>query len=170
VAVWEALAEALKQPNILIAEYERRLSDLGSADAIEREQKQLSLAQKRLAVQEDRITEAYVNEAMELNRYKIEMEKLRERRGGLANMQNQMLRKAAQEQDANAGLRYLKNFCDRVSQSLENLTYEDRQKLLLLVVERITVEDNRVRIETIIPPNQGVQLRTRRTEPVEGQP
>ena len=169
VAVWDAVAEALKQPNILIAEYERRFSDLGSADAIEREQKQLSLAQKRLAVQEDRITEAYVNEAMELNRYKIEMEKLRERRGGLANMQNQMLRKATQEQDANAGLRYLKNFCDRVSQSLENLTYEDRQKLLRLVVERITVEDNRVRIETIIPPNQGVQLRTRRPEPVEGQ-
>ena len=168
-AVWEAVAEALKQPHILIAEYERRLSDLGSVDAIERERKQLSLALKRLAVQEDRITEAYLNEAMEIDRYKIEMEKLRQRRGGLEERDSQQVRRSKQEQSANAGLRYLNDFCQRVSNGLESLSFEDRQKLLRLVVERITVEDNRVRIETIIPPDKDVQLRTRRPEPVEGQ-
>ena len=105
---------------------------------------------------------------MELNRYKYEMGKLRERRSGLEELENKLRQRAKQEQDAKAGLRYLEEFCDRVSEGLESLNFEDRQKLLRLVVERITVEDNRVRIETIIPPDQDVLLRTRPPEPVEG--
>ena len=162
------MTEALEQPHVLMAEYERRLRDIGSVDVIEQERKQLSLELKRLAVQEDRVTEAYVSEAMELDRYKIEMDKLREGRNGLEELENQLGQRASQEQDAKAGLRYLQEFCNRVSEGLGNLNFEDRQKLLRLVVERITVEDNRVRIETIIPPDHDVQLRTRRPELVEG--
>ena len=167
-AVWEAVAEALEQPQVLMAEYERRLSDLGSVDVIEQERNQLSLELKRLVVQEDRVTEAYIKEAMELNRYKYEMGKLGERRSGLEKLENQLGQRAKQEQDAKAGVRYLEEFCDRVSEGLESINFEDRQKLLRLVVERITVEDNMVRIETIIPPDQDMQLRTRRPELVEG--
>ena len=38
--------------------------------------KQLAVALKRVQAQEDRITDAYINEAMDLNRYKAEMDKL----------------------------------------------------------------------------------------------
>ena len=38
-----------------------------------------------------------------------------------------------------------------MSEGLEGINFEDRRKLLRLVVERITVEDNMVVIETIIP-------------------
>ena len=40
----------------------------------------MALALKRVKAQKDRITDAHVNEAMELDRYKAEMEKLRVRR------------------------------------------------------------------------------------------
>ena len=56
-----------------MAEYESRLSDLGTVDVIEQERKQLSPALKRLTIQEDRVTEAYLNEALEIDRFKIEM-------------------------------------------------------------------------------------------------
>ena len=79
------------------------------------------------------------------------MGKLGERRSGLEELENQLGQRAEQEQDAKAGARYLEEFCDRVSEGLESINFEDRQKLLRLVVERITVEDNMVRIETIIP-------------------
>ena len=38
--------------------------------------KKLELAIKRVKVQEDRVTEAYVNQVMDLDRYKMEMNKL----------------------------------------------------------------------------------------------
>jgi hypothetical protein len=48
------------------------------------------------------------------------------------------------------------------------MTFSERQNLLRLLVERITVEGGQVKVGTIIPKgDDDVQLRTRRGEPVE---
>ena len=61
-----------------------------------------------------------------------------------------------------------KEFCHRISEGLDNMSFEERQELLRLVVDRVTVEDGTARIDTIIPgPNDGDKFRTRRGEPVE---
>ena len=49
------------------------------------------------------------------------------------------------------GAVHLERFCGEVVSGLDVLTFEERQKLLRLVVERTIVKDNRVRIETVIP-------------------
>ena len=76
-SVWTALTDALRRPEVLVAEYQRRLEESSSKNALEAERKQVALAKRRIKVQEDRVTDAYVNKAMELDRYKVEMEKLR---------------------------------------------------------------------------------------------
>ena len=59
-------------------------------------------------------------------------------------------------------------FCNQVAKGLEAMTFEERQQLLRLVVERITVEDGRVRVETIITTGQDdVKLCKHRGELVE---
>ena len=47
------------------------------------------------------------------------------------------------------------------------MTFEERRQLLHPVVERIIVENGRVRIDTIIPVPSDDKLRTRCGEPVE---
>ena len=65
--------------------------------------------------------------------------------------------------------RQLQTFCHRVSEGLDRMSFEERQELLRLVVDRITVEDESVRIKTVIPQGDDYsQLRTRHAEPVEG--
>ena len=168
-AVWHAVRDALRQPDVLIEEYQKRLAQAGTPDALEAEGKQVALALKRVKAQEDRITDAYVNEAMELDRYKAEMAKLRVRRHELEGAAKEIDRKECQEADSRTALVHLERFCRRVSEGLDAMTFEERQQLLRLVVERITVEDGRVRIETIIPTaDDDVQLRARHPEPVEG--
>ena len=131
-------------------------------------QKQVALSLKRLKVQEDRITDAYINEAMELDRYKVEMEKLRVRRRELERAAKDIERMEQQEANSRDALEHLERFCGRVSDGLAAMTFEERQRLLRLVVERVTVEAGRVRIETVIPTgDDDAQLRARRGEPVE---
>ena len=79
-AVWDAVVEAMQHPEVLIAEHEKRLEDVGSIDALDAERKQLELALKRVKLQEYRVTSAYINEVMELDRYGVEMDKLKGRR------------------------------------------------------------------------------------------
>ena len=94
---WEAVTEALKQPYLLMEEYQRRLEETSSHTGLDLERKQVELALKRTRRQEDRVTDAYINEAMELDRYKQEMEKLGQRRQDLERALKDIDRRERQE-------------------------------------------------------------------------
>ena len=171
-AVWAAVTEAFQHPDLLLTEYERRLAESSSAGAVGAEQSQITVALKRTAAQEDRVTQAYLSEAMDLARYKAEMEKLKQRRSELDHAAKDIERRARQELDARDALAHLQRFCDQVCRGLEAMTFDQRQQFLRLVVERVTVEDGTVRVDTIIPIDGPAdrdvgRLRTRRAELVE---
>ena len=164
-AVWAAVTEAMRGPVVLVEEYEQRLKDVPSHDEAGLEGKQVGLALKRVKKQEDRVTDAYINEAMELERYSVEMDKLRERLSQLERIATDIERREQQQTDRRMALERLEQFCREVSNGLDAMTFEERQQLLRLVVERVTVEDDRVRIETVIPTGgDDVQLRAHHPE------
>ena len=70
----------------------------------------MTLALKRVKVQEDRITDAYVNEAMELDRYKVKVERLRVRRQELERAATNIERMEQQEPTRRTALEYLSRF------------------------------------------------------------
>jgi site-specific DNA recombinase len=166
-AVWDAISESLQQPQLLADEYRRRLSENAGAQPFAEDRKKLGIALKRVAAQEDRVTEAYVSEAMDLDRYKEEMEKLKSHRQELDRSQREIDQRQRQKQDTQKALAHLERFCHQVSKGLTSLTFDERQQLLRLVIERITVENGVARIDTLIPPDQD-NLRNRYPEPVEG--
>lgn len=166
-AVWEAVKEAFQKREVLEAEYHRRLAESGSSSDLELQRKQVALALKKVKAQEDRVTDAYINEAMDLDRYKAEMDRLEAQCQELEQIAQDLDRRAREEQADRNGLEALKAFCERVGQGLESMTFEERQQLLRLVVEGITVEDGRLKVETVIPVEQDGKLRNVRGEPVE---
>ena len=158
----------MQEPQALTEEYQRLLEASNYGNGLEHENRQIALTLKRARLQEDRVTQAYVNEAMDLNRYKKEMDRLRARIRELKGISRCLDRKSALEQEAQRGLQYLQTFYHTVAEGLENLSFEGRQELLRLVVDQVTVENKTVRIETVIPtPADGGQLRTRHGELVE---
>ena len=183
-AVWRAVTEAFQQPGALRTEFEQRMSESTSDAAVDAERKQISQALKRIAVQEDRITDAYVNEVMDLEHYKTEMDKLRQRMAELARAEREAIRRHQQMMDSRQALAHLDSFCEQVAAGLGELTFEERQQLMRLLVERVTVENGVVRIEAIVPLDGGQpipsspsrpfgsdptgHLRARRPELVEG--
>ena len=66
------------------------------------------------------------------------------------------------------------SFLAEIAVGLEALTFEERQKVLRLLVEKITYEDGKTRVEIVIPPapveSEGAtaKLHNRLPEPVEG--
>ena len=126
------------------------------------------MALKQVRTQEDRFTEAYANEAIDLKRYKTEMVKLQARTKELGGTSRDLSRRAETEQGSERALEHLKTFCHRVRDGLGAMSFEERQDLLRLVVESITVENETVKVETIIPSGDNEnQLRTRPGELVE---
>ncbi|MDA1128089.1 MAG: recombinase family protein [Chloroflexi bacterium] len=165
-AVWQAISEALGNPQLLVEEYQRRVEQEAKPDTGASERKRLQTAIKKVAQAEDRVTDAYINEIMDMDRYKAEMEKLRQTRGELERASRALDQRQQQVQDSQKALEHLDKFCSQASRGLDALSFEERQQLLQLVVEGITVDDGRVRVETIIPGGDS-HLRNARGEPVE---
>ena len=167
-AVWEAVSGALQDPQVLLDEYRDMVAVSDSGSGLEHERRQVELALKQVRIKEDRITQAYANEAMDLKRYKTEMDKLRDRIKELDGIARDLERRSEQERGAESALQQLQTFCHRVSVGLDRMSFEERQELLRLLVDRITVEDKTVRIQTVIPQGDDYsQLRTRHGEHVE---
>ena len=102
-----------------------------------------------------------------LGRSKEEMDKLKSHRQELDRSQREIDQRQRQKQDTQKALAHLERFCHQVSKGLTSLTFDERQQLLRLVIERITVENGVARIDMVIPPDQD-NLRNRYPEPVEG--
>ncbi|MDA1279428.1 MAG: recombinase family protein [Chloroflexi bacterium] len=165
-AVWDTVSDSLRNPELLADQYRKQLEESSASNGFDLNKKQIVLGLKRVVLQENRMTDAYRNEAIELDRYKSEMNQLGERRKGLEKEQAELERQWATEQSRQSALGHLERFCGEVSSGLGNLTFEERQKLLRLIVERAVVNDNSVRVETIIPSDRqhtGL-LRTRHPE------
>lgn len=96
------------------------------------------------------------------------MGRLRARREALERERRKLEHLRQEQVQGEDALARLEAFCERVSEGLGNLSFEERQKLLRLVVDRIVVEGQRVRIETVIP-LQGYppEVALRPTRPVD---
>ena len=99
---------------------------------------------------------------MDLARYKGEMANLSRRKAHLDSVLQDLESKKQEDQDSRQALAHLKSFCQEVSVGLDAMTFEERQQLLRLVIDQVTVDNGVAHIDTRIPgSNPSGQLRLR---------
>ena len=172
VAVWDAVSDALQQPDLLKRQFQSQLQDLAGEEMTAQERAALGSGLKRLGTREDRITDAYVAEAMALDRYKSEMAKIKRQRDDLEEQLIQLDDRVADIEHSRKAMEGIDEFCALVADGLGSMEFDDRQTLLQTVVESITVDDGRVRVEGVLPiggtDDRPDELRPRHPEAVEG--
>ena len=95
------------------------------------------------------------------------MERLSVHRKVLEQQIGQVQHQGQQEANHQQALTQLGEFCSRVGQGLDYMTFEERQQFLRLVVESITVAEGRITVEAVIPSTSDGKLHNVRGEPVE---
>lgn len=79
------------------------------------------------------------------------MAKLNARRQELERQKQEMERHGREAAQAADVLKHLEAFCQKVSAGLQVMTFEERQKLLRLLIDRIVIDGQQVRIEGVLP-------------------
>ena len=171
--VWSLVTEALQQPELLLAEYDRQQQEQRTAAPSPQQRSARSV--KRLERQEARLTEAYLAEALELPQFQAAMQRLRAERQALEQEQAEAAAEADRQHQQAVTRAGIAAFCAQVSAGLAALTFDERQQLLRLLVERVTVSDDLVQVQTIIPSAPvssppATSLHVLRGEPVEPPP
>ena len=163
--VWQSITELLRDPDLLMTQY-RQLQEPGFSATQQSEQLRLERRLSVLRCETQRLIDAYQIGV-------IELDELTERRARLtdecAHMEAQIdrLRQLEQEQQRQVDLSVtVEEFCRNIGAALDDPSFETKQKILRLVVERIDFVDDQITIRHVIPVSAGppadVQLRRNR--------
>ena len=149
--VWAHVQTLLADPEVLRHQYEQGRGDPAVDVQAEHERTRLERKLAALEREKTRLLDAYQAEVIELT-------ELAERRERLTE-QGQLLRARVQEieqqrLDRAAELRLLEGveaFCASIRDAMVAPSFEVKQKVLQLIVQRIVVEDHRITIEHVVP-------------------
>lgn len=151
-AVWDHVRGLLGDPERLIAEF-RRLATDPDRDATREEIAERGLRGRleRIARAEDRLLDAYQAEVIELGELTDRRRRLSEQRHDLEKQLEQRRVLAQHRAQAQEVLADLEAFCERIRGRLDEATFQERQAILQLVVERVIVHEDSLEIRHVIP-------------------
>jgi site-specific DNA recombinase len=99
----------------------------------------------------DRLTEAYLGEVIPLAEYQRRRKDLEQRGEALASQERQLQGQGRQRMELAGVADSIEDFCERVRAGLAEATFEQRRKLVELLIDRVIVTDEDVEIRYVIP-------------------
>jgi site-specific DNA recombinase len=163
--IWEYVKELLSDPELLKARYEEGRGDPAVDDAEEREKERIGRKLKALDREVGRLIDAYQAEVIDLADLKERRERIEEHGRMLKRRLSEIREKRAEREQEVRLLRGLEQFSESVAGALEDPSFETRQQVLRLVVDRIVVEEERVVVHHLVPTGP-VRLQTERLDVV----
>ena len=99
----------------------------------------------------DRLTEAYLNGIIPLAEYQRRRTDLEKKRQGLEDLEKQLDHQVDRTNELAGLTASIEEFCQRIQLGLENATFEQKRKLVELLIDRVVVKNSDVEIRYVIP-------------------
>ncbi|MDQ3928024.1 MAG: hypothetical protein M3328_02630 [Chloroflexota bacterium] len=158
-SVWEYVSELLSDPELLRARYEEGRGDPAVDTPEEQERERLDRKLAGLDREVQRLIDAYQAGVIELGELSDRRGRIEEHGRMLKERLSEIDRERADREQEVRLLQGVDEFCESVRESLVEPSFETRQKVLQLVVDRIIVEDSKLIIHHVIPAGP-IRLRT----------
>ncbi|MCC7419907.1 MAG: recombinase zinc beta ribbon domain-containing protein [Planctomycetaceae bacterium] len=142
-AVWRDVQELLRDPQLLRAEYERRLEAPSEDVTRERSLRQQAQSAQRTV---SRLIDAFTDGLLDKSEFEPRLAKARER---VARVEEELAKLSAREEEQaelRAALACLNEFKSRMGQGLEQADWTTRREIIRLLVERVCIEPEQIRI------------------------
>jgi site-specific DNA recombinase len=151
--VWQRVRQLLEDPALVRAEIDRRLKALRTEHPAARRRETLERDLTRAASAIERLIEAYQEQLISLDELRARMPRLRKRQNTLRTQLDTL---DAELHDAETYLKLadtLEGFLSRLNDGLDQLTLEEQQRILRLVVREVLIggDDDKITIRHSIP-------------------
>jgi site-specific DNA recombinase len=149
--VWKDLCEVLTHPESITDALERAHGGQWLPQELKARQENLRQGRSALGRQLERLTEAYLGEVIPLAEYQRRRKDLEQRDEALASQERQLQAQSRQRMELAGVAGSIEDFCQRVRKGLAEATFEQRRKLVELLIDRVIVTDEEVEIRYVIP-------------------
>jgi site-specific DNA recombinase len=151
-AVWDHVSQLLRDPEQLLTTFAALATEATEGDARTRaERQQVERQLERLARQEQRLIDAYQADVISLEELRQRRQLLAEQRQAVVVQQEQRTRLRIQAVQAAQVFQDVHTFCEGIARRLQTATFEEKQTILQLLIERIIVGEDTLEIRHVIP-------------------
>jgi site-specific DNA recombinase len=148
--VWDTVDQLLRDPALLAQQFQAQQAPTAST-ALAAEERRISQQLARLTRKLQRLIAAYEAEAISLDELQQRRRQLDAHRKDLEARQRLLERQRAEQVQVEHLLDSLESFCQTIEAALENPTFEDKRRILELVIDQVVVEDGQITIHHILP-------------------
>ena len=149
--VWKDLCEVITHPDIIALALQRAQGGCWLPQELQARRENLRRGQVALQNQVDRLTEAYLNGIIPLPEYQRRRADLDRKAQGMEAQEKQLTHQVNRQGELAGLVASIENFCQRVQTGLENVNFEQKRKLVELLIDRVIVKDGDVEIRYVIP-------------------
>src|SRR5574337_294451 len=148
--VWQKVKQLLENPEIIIEQY-RRQKDIalcgGTQKQCQKLEQQIQTHQKQI----QRLIDAYQMEVITLEDLGVRKSSLEQKISQLQEQIKNLKVTEKKEMDYKKLFDNIETFCDTVKRGINNASFEDKRKIVELIVEEVIVTDGKVEIIHVIP-------------------
>jgi site-specific DNA recombinase len=161
LVVWEYVKSLLSNGELLKARYEEGKGDPAVEAPQEREKERIERRLKALDREVGRLIDAYQAEVIELSELRERRERIEEHWRMLKERIKEIEQRRTDREQEIRLVEGVEEFLASIRDALEEPSFETKQKVLRLVVDRIVVEDSKVVVHHVVPTGP-VNLQTER--------
>jgi site-specific DNA recombinase len=149
--VWKDLCEVLTHPESITDSLRRAHGGEWLPQELKARQENLRKGRSALGRQLERLSEAYLGEVIPLAEYRRRRKDLEQRDESLAAQERQLRSQSHQRMELVGVAGSIEDFCERVGGGLAEATFEQKRKLVELLIDRVIVTGEEVEIRYVIP-------------------
>jgi Site-specific recombinases, DNA invertase Pin homologs len=148
--VWQKITEILENPELIIEQYKRQ-KDIALSCGIQKHCKKLEQQIQHYDKQIQRLIDVYQMEIITLKELETRKGSIEQKILQLQEQIRDIKSAEKKEIDYKKIFDNIEAFCSAVKQGIENASFEDKRKIIELLVEEVVVTNGKVEIAHIIP-------------------
>ena len=149
--IWQDLCQLMTHPEIITSALQRAQGGGWLPQELQARRENLRRGQLAVQTQLDRLTEAYLNQIVPLPEYQRRRADLDSKLQGMHDLEKQLVHQVDRRNELSGLTGPIETFCRRVQAGLNNASFEQRRKLVELLVDRVIVKNENVEIRYVIP-------------------
>ncbi len=149
--VWQTVSETLGNPEMILEEIRKSQEEAKNENSAEEMFSYLNADEERLGNRKQKIIHAYSEDLINMEELKTAMKEIRNEEARLAREKERLKSQIASAKDKTLKAENLKNICAIVSENMQNISFEEKQKVLRILIEEIVLKNGNLSIKCALP-------------------
>ncbi|MDT5295439.1 MAG: site-specific recombinase [Acidobacteriota bacterium] len=149
--VWADLCAIIREPRLIALELERAWGGRWLPEELTARREGLRKARAGLGQQVERLTEAYLGGVLDLGEYERRRREIEARTEAFASQERELVQQMGRRHELAGMVGGVEDYCRRVSEGLAGASFEQKRRLVELLIDRVVVTEEEVEIRYVIP-------------------